>query len=133
MFKIAKSLFFIVAVVAFVAGSTDSVFSDQASVVGNEFSTGIFPTPTPTPTPTPSPSVSDNVRICHATGNGDYQEISPNAQGVINGHVGASHQAGEDIIPPFDYGDPIEHFPGQNWDTAGQAIYNNNCEAVLQE
>jgi fimbrial isopeptide formation D2 family protein/uncharacterized repeat protein (TIGR01451 family) len=32
-----------------------------------------------------------------------------------------------DIIPPYDYGD--FHYDGLNWTEAGQAIYNNDCNA----
>lgn len=123
--NIVKSIFILVAVLSLVTMSTHSVFTSQASIDGNQFSTGTWQTPTPTP----SSSVSVNVRICHATGQeGQYQQISPNAQGVINGHV--DHQDIEDIIPPFDYGDPTVHFIGQNWDAKGQAIYDNNCEIL---
>ena len=35
-----------------------------------------------------------------------------------------------DIIPPYQYGDtPEESFPGMNWDTAGQAIWQAGCTA----
>ena len=121
-----KSVFILFGVVAIATLATNSYFSSQASVVGNQFNTGTW-------TPSPTPSVSDTIRICHATGQeGHYQSISPNANGVINGHVGVSHQEGRDIIPPFDYGNPIEHFLGQNWDTFGQAIWNNDCETPAQ-
>jgi hypothetical protein len=69
------------------------------------------------------------VTICHATGSqsNPYVMITPDANGVINGHV--SHQDGRDIIPPFDYNDhgTIKHFPGQNFDASGQAILANGC------
>lgn len=80
---------------------------------------------------------SDNpgkkIGICHALGNGGYISISPNANGDVSGHAGASHQGGRDIIPPFDYNDHgvTGHFPGQNWDAAGQAIFNNNCQTPV--
>ena len=40
MFKIAKSLFAIVAVAAIAAGSTSAYFSDTATIAGNTFATG---------------------------------------------------------------------------------------------
>jgi hypothetical protein len=74
----------------------------------------------------------NKITICHATGSATnpYVMISPNANGVISGHVG--HQDGRDIIPPFDYNDhgTIKHFAGQNWDTNGQATFNNGCKPV---
>jgi|GEM_PF-2019749 len=75
-------------------------------------------------------NAGDSVTICHATGSSTnpYVRISPNANGVVNGHE--NHQDGADIIPPFDYNDhgTIKHFPGQNWDANGQAIFNNGCK-----
>lgn len=75
-----------------------------------------------------------HVTICHATGSesNPYVQISPDAEGVISGHVGAGHQNGEDIIPPFDYyaDGVLTHFAGQNWDVSHEAIYFNGCELV---
>jgi uncharacterized repeat protein (TIGR01451 family)/LPXTG-motif cell wall-anchored protein len=63
-------------------------------------------------------------RICHADGNsGNYSEITPDTLGVLMGHVGAGHQNGNDIIPII----PVFLPSGQNWDTTGQAIWNNHC------
>jgi hypothetical protein len=77
------------------------------------------------------------ITICHATGSkkNPYNSITLNANGVINGHVGAHHQNGRDIIPPFDYRaqGQTKHFPGQNWDAAGQAIHSNGCKPVPAE
>ncbi|UTX52264.1 DUF11 domain-containing protein [Leucobacter aridicollis] len=68
--------------------------------------------------------------ICHATGaDGKWVTNEPAKSGDLNGHVG--HQDGRDIIPPFSYeedGQMVE-FPGQNWDEAGQAVYNNGCKS----
>jgi hypothetical protein len=70
------------------------------------------------------------VTICHATGSATnpFVQISPNANGVISGHV--DHQDGRDIIPPFDYNDhgTMKHFAGQNFDAQGQAILRNGCK-----
>jgi hypothetical protein len=77
----------------------------------------------------------NKITICHATGSSTnpYVEIKPNANGVINGHVG--HQDGEDIIPPFNYNyhGTTKNFPGQNWDAQSQATYKNGCEPVSEE
>jgi hypothetical protein len=75
-------------------------------------------------------SNADNkVTICHATGSqtNPYVQITPNANGVVNGHIG--HQDVNDIIPPFSYNDhgAVKQFAGQNWDTNGQTIFNNGC------
>jgi hypothetical protein len=73
----------------------------------------------------------NKVTICHATGSqtNPYEQISPDANGVISGHIGASHQGGKDIIPPFDYNDQgqTKHFAGQNYDASGQATLSNGC------
>lgn len=60
-------------------------------------------------------------RICHVNGNGTYESITPATRGSLMGHVG--NQNGHDIIPPI----PTYLPSGQNWDTTGQAIWNNNC------
>ena len=68
------------------------------------------PTPTPTPpgmTPTPTPD-GDHVTICHRTGSATnpYVEISPDVEGVINGHLDHNqigNGLGGDIIPVFVY------------------------------
>lgn len=78
-------------------------------------------------------NAGNKVTICHATGSSTnpYVVITPNANGVINGHAGSGHQGGRDIIPPFSYNDQgsTKQFPGQNWNAAGQATYNNGCKA----
>lgn len=63
--------------------------------------------------------------ICHAAGNsGKYVKVPAADSGVANGHYGQSHQGARDIIPPFVYeGKDIS----QNWDDAGQAIYDADC------
>lgn len=67
-------------------------------------------------------------RICHATGSSSnpYVSQTPSNSGQLMGHVGANHQNGEDIIPPI----PGYLPSGQNWDTAGQAIWDNDCNSV---
>ncbi len=64
-------------------------------------------------------------QICHATSsqNNPYNLETPNTSGQLAGHVGIGHQNGEDIIPPVSFYLPA----GQNWDAAGQAVWNNDC------
>jgi len=74
----------------------------------------------------------NDVRICHsAGGSGTYTNPTVNANGSVDGHAGGSHQNGNDIIPSFYWqeDESINFFPGQNWDTQGQAIWNNGCVA----
>jgi hypothetical protein len=77
-------------------------------------------------------NAGNKVTICHATGSqtNPFVVITPNANGVVNGHI--SHQDGRDIIPSFTYNDhgTTKTFPGQNFDAAGQAIFNNGCQPV---
>jgi hypothetical protein len=74
----------------------------------------------------------NKVTICHATGSqsNPYVVITPNANGVVSGHV--AHQDQRDIIPPFSYNDhgTTKQFAGQNWDASGQAIFNNGCKVA---
>ncbi|MFZ2024984.1 MAG: SdrD B-like domain-containing protein [Microgenomates group bacterium] len=76
------------------------------------------------------------VTICHASDSqtNPYIEQKPNKSADVSGHDGhngviwypgiADHAWG-DIIPPFYY--VGGQYLGQNWDTAGQAIWNNGC------
>lgn len=62
--------------------------------------------------------VDGKVRICHATGNsGKYESLWVSSEGAYSGHDDDKHQKGNDIIPNV-----------RNWDTEGQAIWNNKCE-----
>lgn len=70
------------------------------------------------------------VTFCHATppdtaANG-YEQITTDDDGIMQQGHASQHSA--DIIPPFSVGE-IE-FPGQNWAPLGQAIWNNDCQAV---
>jgi LPXTG-motif cell wall-anchored protein len=75
---------------------------------------------------TPHPVVEADVTLCHATGSttNPFVKITVSAAGAFNGHLGSSHQNGEDIIPPFEFNG---HTYSQNWDAAGRATFNNNC------
>lgn len=75
---------------------------------------------------------STTVTICHSTGSNSnpYIQQHPSASGDVDGHN--DHNGGVfpadpwgDIIPPFDYDE--EHYSGKNWNTAGQAIWENDC------
>lgn len=77
----------------------------------------------------------NKVRICHATGShsNPYIENQPNKSGDVSGHnnhngpiwhSGITEEWG-DIIPPFEYNDGF--YPGKNWTTEGQVIWDNGC------
>lgn len=102
------------------------------------------PTPTPTSTsPTPTPT-SATVTICHRTGSSSnpYSAISIDTSSIdeennkyLNGHgdhtgpvfaPGITSDWG-DIIPPFTSDTSGKTFPGYNWTSAGQAIWENDC------
>jgi hypothetical protein len=79
-----------------------------------------------------SDNPGNKVTICHATGSqtNPYVQISPNANGVISGHV--NHQDTRDIIPPFSYNHgTTKSFPGQNFDASGQAVLRNGCKVTI--
>lgn len=66
---------------------------------------------------------SEEVTLCHATGNPDkFVRLTVSAEGAFNGHLGSSHQGGRDIIPPFIY-EGNEY--SQNWDAEGQARFDS--------
>lgn len=67
------------------------------------------------------------ITLCHATGSeqNPFVSISISPAGAFNGHLGAGHQNGEDIIPPFQFNNQTY---SQNWDSTGQAIYRNGCK-----
>lgn len=98
--------------------------------------------------------VADKVEICHRDNNvkkpyGPKKiEVSTSAiftQGHSghNGPIATSeavaqalkdnHDDWGDIIPPFNYkiGNTTFTYPGKNWTTAGQAIWNNDCQYVV--
>src|SRR4051812_33008150 len=68
---------------------------------------------------------ADKVTICHATASDSnpYNKQSVDISSLGDGHGTNGINAG-DIVPPT----PGTDFPnGNNWDTTGQAIYNNDC------
>ncbi len=88
-------------------------------------------------------AAATKVTICHRTNSDSnpYVEISPSANGVLNGHaeqhddlfvwtptLKATGQKWGDIIPAFDFG-PGAQYAGKNWTAAGQAIQANDCTA----
>jgi LPXTG-motif cell wall-anchored protein len=82
---------------------------------------------TTTTMPTTTTTIPEGkASICHATGSATnpFVLIGPSPVGVIFGHLGASHQGGRDIIPPFVYNGVTY---SQNWDAAGQAIFAAGC------
>jgi hypothetical protein len=80
----------------------------------------------------------DTVTICHGTGSNSnpYVVHEPAKNGDVSGH--ADHTGPVwfdgiqvtwgDIIPPFTF--TGGSYPGMNWTTEGQAIYNNGCAPV---
>ena len=76
----------------------------------------------------PNPPVQSTVTLCHATGASTWSRTSVPADQAYGLH--ARH--GQDIIPPFSIrtASGAVAFPGQNWDSAGQAILRNQCRDV---
>ena len=87
---------------------------------------------------------AQSVNICHGTAsnsnpyNAESPSVSANGatEGQLSGghsnHVGPVWFSGiqvvwGDIIPPYHYAATNYDFPGLNWTTAGQAIFNNGC------
>ncbi len=78
----------------------------------------------------------DEIDICHATGSDSnpYVENSPDIQndGSLTGghldHTGPLFPSADwgDIIPSYTHGD--FSYPGMNWTTEGQAIWENDCD-----
>src|SRR3989338_11391968 len=78
----------------------------------------------------------ETVTICHATNSDANPYVTQNPAknadvGGHNGHNGPIWFDGitedwGDIIHPFDFEDGS--YPGKNWSTEGQEIYNNDCK-----
>lgn len=81
--------------------------------------------PSVSPSVSPSPEEDDTVTLCHAThsqGN-PFDKITVAVAAALNGHLGANHQNGEDIIPPFTY---LNQSYSQNWPSQ-ESTFNNAC------
>lgn len=94
---------------------------------------------------------SGKVVICHATDshNNPYTTNDINTSSVdednnqyLNGHgdhtgpvweSGIADHSWGDIIPPFTNPLTGTSFPGQNWTSQGQAIWNNGCKIAVGE
>jgi len=79
----------------------------------------------------------DKVTVCHSTSAqaNPYNVMTPSKSADVQGHD--DHNGGVypsdpwgDIIPPFYYfcESGICTYPGKNWTTEGQAIWNNDCD-----
>jgi hypothetical protein len=88
----------------------------------------------------------NKVTLCHATDSNtnpyvqvtvssrsvQHKILGPNGHGTHTGQVWNPTLKSQgiqwgDIIPPFDYGNPVQHYPGLNWDATGIAIWENGC------
>lgn len=113
-------------------------------------------TPTPTATPVGSPTASptstprgvQKIRICHSTDSHSNPYTNPDVdQDAADGYVGNDNGQGDhylehngpiwyqgipdhswgDIIPPVGPNGDAPGHNGKNWDSNGQAIWNNSC------
>lgn len=72
------------------------------------------------------------VTFCHATGNDDKFVLKTTSLNAFYHEGHGTHQDGRDIVPPFTQmknGESVS-FPGLNWDAAGRAFLENDCEKV---
>jgi hypothetical protein len=73
----------------------------------------------------PGPKLT--VTICHSGNGTNFTTNHPDATADVGGHDGHDF----DIIPPFDYeaqgNNPAGSYPGKNWTTQNQAIWENDC------
>jgi hypothetical protein len=58
--------------------------------------------------------------------NGHTTHVGP----IFDPNGGKNQPAWGDIIPPFDWNDPLQHYPGLNWDATGIAIFEAGCKIV---
>ncbi|HET8709283.1 MAG TPA: hypothetical protein VFL85_03300 [Candidatus Saccharimonadales bacterium] len=85
--------------------------------------------------PQPGPG-TQKVTFCHAippaSAKNGWNKITTSVMAFYNaGHP--NH--GADIVPPFSYlnnAGEVDDYPGNHWDTAGEAIFNNGCKAVQE-
>jgi hypothetical protein len=88
-----------------------------------------------------------SITLCHATAATTHPyvviTVAPNSINQLifekNGHNthtgpvfdpngGKDQPVWGDIIPPFDWNTPTQHYDGLNWTDAGMAIWNNGCQ-----
>lgn len=81
--------------------------------------------------PAASAGESPNIQICHATASATnpYNAVTISKTAIVSGKGDHGHgsEHPNDIIPPFTYGDPLQTYPGKNWNAANEAIYKNSC------
>lgn len=82
------------------------------------------------------PPKKTRVTLCHATASATnpYVRITVAPEAVYTqGHD--QHQDGRDIIPPFSYEEDgvTRQYPGKNWDSESQVIFNNGCKPLKPE
>jgi hypothetical protein len=67
----------------------------------------------------------NDVTFCLADGNGTYTKETMTDEDIVNTQL-----TGDNIVPEFIFGgQQYSH----NWDTKGQTIWHNNCEAVAEK
>jgi hypothetical protein len=78
------------------------------------------------PTTTPTVEAEHKVTLCHATGSSTnpYVMITVDYHALKNGHTAAKG----DIVPPTTINGVTY---SANWDSSGQAIFNNGCKPVV--
>lgn len=149
MKNLLKSIFILFGTVAILTLATNSYFSSQVQISGNQFTAGEWEiAPSPTPSISPTPPESEKVKICHATAafanpyvllEVDWHAAfgdtgNDNGQGDHSTHIGPvfdlqTMKQGDnwgDIIPPH------HNFSGLNW-VEGQVIWENSCQAVTAD
>lgn len=117
----------LVAILTVVSGSWASAYHTHIVLGPSGYTHGSFSLIVAGTLSTPTLDDQDQVVICHATGNGGFEQNDPNADGVF---AHAQHQDGRDIIPPFDYAGDHSLVGGHNWTIDNQLIYANGCEPL---
>lgn len=123
-----------------------AVFAVSAFLLGKSL-TSVFATATN----------EDNITLCHRTdsvsnpydtdtvdtnstdahGHGDHTGSVATSEAVAQA-IKDSHNKWGDIVPPYDYDffkgqtHYVGHFAGLNWNTDGQAMWNNDCNFVTE-
>lgn len=83
----------------------------------------------------PVSATANKINVCHATGSvsNPFVLIEVDDNSIIKGNAHGSHHAEGDIIRPFVYTvkvqgkDVQKTYPGMNWNTVNETIYNNGC------